>query len=211
MESYVKEIFLNINHPKGEPMLTLKSNFLLESLEPGYLSITWVLQKDSGSRKKARESRTADPLSPSLLFFSNKTLCKPTHNDWNTSLRKWGENTAQCVVQRFIFWHILSFGKWQFSSVKHKDKTIFSECRVLREELLFEITNGHGIRIFKACVCTHGSLGPGSFLLPGVPESACLATVRQAGAGAERGEDAGALTPAAPLHSSPRREHFCFC
>lgn len=35
-KSYVEEMSLNITHPKGEPILTLKSKFLLESCELGY-------------------------------------------------------------------------------------------------------------------------------------------------------------------------------
>lgn len=50
-----------------------------------------------------------------------------------------------------LTWHILSFGKC--ASIKSKKKQMFF-IWVLREEPLFEITNGHGIWIFRACTQT---------------------------------------------------------
>lgn len=120
MESYVKEMFLNVTDPKGEPPLTLTSKFSLESHEPG------CCVSESYTKEAARERRVQKgtlKICFQLPYLKNKTRhCQSTQNGWNTSLRQCGN------VQRFISWHTLPALPWHIlsfeesASVKYKGK-----------------------------------------------------------------------------------------
>ena len=120
MESYVKEIFLSVTDPKGEPPLTLTSKFSLESHKPGccvYESYT------KGAARERRVQKGTLQIRFQLPYLKNKTRhCQFPQNGWNTSLRQRGK------VQRFISWHTLSALPWHIlsfgecASVKHKGK-----------------------------------------------------------------------------------------
>ena len=126
MESYVKEIFLSVTDPKGEPPLTLTSKFSLESHKPGccvYESYT------KGAARERRVQKGTLQIRFQLPYLKNKTRhCQFPQNGWNTSLRQCGK------VQRFISWHTLSALPWHIlsfgecASVKHKGKKNVLEC-----------------------------------------------------------------------------------